>query len=423
MDKIAQPAKITGQGSANCPVPKHSQHFEDASVSQTDSKRIVRTYKFRLFVNTNQERELSSTLETHRRLYNAVLDGKMLCWETAKASWSFFEQSAWFTVQRRTHPHYAKLNALSARQTLRNLDKAFDSFFRRCKSGKTPGHPRFKSKDRFSSFVFSSGNGYRIVEGKLRLQNIGTIRVRWHRALPSGGVIKQVAIKRQAGKWFACFAVEIPKPVAAAKLTSVGIDVGLKAFVTTSAGESLGDSRSLERAIPELCRRQRALSRCKRGSHRRQKVKHRVVVTHAKVANSRRDMHHKVSRSLVDRFGTIAAERLNVQGMLKNRRLSRRISDAGWYSFVQILTAKAESAGGRVILVDAQNTSQQCSACGATVPKSLSVRVHKCPCGCELDRDENAARNILARGLVGIQPEGLNAGAARRATRSRRNAV
>lgn len=238
----------------------------------------------------------------------------------------------------------------------------------------------------------------------MRIQNIGTIRVRWHRELPDGANIKQTTIVRECGKWFACFSVELPDEPKSPPPESVGIDVGLTAFVSTSDGETLGDSRHLERSLPELRRAQRALSRCRRGSGRRKIVKRRVTALHAKVRNTRLDLHHKVARSLVDRYGVIAAERLNVQGMLKNRRLSRRIADAGWSQFLGILASKAESAGCKVVLVDPRNTSQVCSACGDIVPKSLAVRVHRCACGCVLDRDVNAARNVLARAL----PEGRN---------------
>jgi putative transposase len=338
-----------------------------------------KTFKYRLFTNANQERELEMTLETHRRLYNAVLDGRQLCWETAGVVWSFFDQSAWFTVQRKSNPYYAQINAWSAQQTLRALDRAFKAFFARIKRGEKPGYPRFKSKDQFNSFRcnVAQGNGCKIVNGKLRLQYIGTIRVKWHREIPAEAKLKQATILRENGKWYVCFVVELPKPELSCGADAVGVDVGLKAFVTTSDGEQLGDSRILERNLKELRRRQRALSRCKRGSSTRKQVKKRVTTLHTKVRNARLDMHHKVARVLVNKYRAIAVERLNIQGMLRNGRLSRRIADAGWYQFVQILSSKAESAGCRVVLVDPKNTSQECSQCGRMVPKSLSVRTHR----------------------------------------------
>lgn len=380
----------------------------------------MRTYKYRLFTNGNEDRELERTLETHRRLYNAVLEGKLLCWETAKVNWSFCEQSAWFAVHRKTNPHYAAINSTSGKQTIRKLEKAYSAFFRRIRSGETANLPRFKSTDRFNSFTFcvngKYADGFKVVSKKLYLQHIGKIRVRWHRPLPKDGAIKSLTIKREAGKWFACFGIETPNATATPPNGRVGIDVGLKSFVTTSDGESIGDSHSLERVLPELRRRRRALSRCVRDSNSRKIVKAGVAKLHAKVANVRRDVHHKVARSLVNRYGTIAAESLTIQGMLKNRRLARRISDAAWYSFIQILVSKAESAGCRVEMVDPKNTSQECSDCGALVRKSLAVRVHSCPeCGCTLDRDVNAARNILGR----AGPKGVNVGTGLHCPKSR----
>ncbi len=362
---------------------------------------VRKTYKYRLFTNTNQERELAIVLETHRRLYNTALDGKRLCWEPQGVNWSYYEQSAWFKIQRRINPYYARLNYWSAQNTLRTLDKAFKGFFARVNRGSKPGYPRFKSADRFNSFTFdmgAKGGGCKIVDRKLRLQNIGTIRVRWHRDIPDAAIIKQATITRRAGKWYVCFSLEIPniKPESIPP-ESIGIDLGLTNFVVTSNGETLGHSRTLERNLGELRRRQRALSRCQRGSFQRAKVKQRVVKLYAKVADTRRDMHHKVAYDLVSRYGFIAAENLNIQGMLKNRRLSRRISDAAWAQFIGILTAKAECAGRQVKLVDPKYTSQECSQCGSIVRKSLAVRVHRCDCGCVLDRDHNAAKNILAR--------------------------
>jgi putative transposase len=363
--------------------------------------KVLRSYKFRLFANVNQQRELSRSLESHRRLYNRALDGRLLCWETAGLNWSFAEQSRWLTIQRRSNEHLAAIGSDSAIQTLRRLDKTYAAFFR------CGGRPRFKDRDAFHSFVFRAKNGFWILpSGKLRLFGIGDVRVRWHRQIPSEARIKQVTVKREGDKWFAVFSCEIPAITnTKASSSSIGIDVGLKSFVTTSDGETMGDSRSLERTLPELRRRQRALSRCKRGSNRRQQVKSRVTKLYVKVRNSRRDMHHKVAHSLVNRYGVIAAESLSVANMLRNRRLARRISDAGWGQFIGILQSKAESAGSKVILVDPKNTSQECSACGEIVRKSLAVRVHVCNCGCVLDRDHNAALNVLARAA----PDGHNA--------------
>lgn len=348
----------------------------------------MKTFTYRLYPNANQLRELERTLETHRRLYNEVLEAKQHMRQVCGVNWSLFDQQKWFSRIRKGHKHYSQADCHSARQTLRRLDRAYASFFRK------GGFPRFKGRDQFDSFEFVT---WRLSGNKLGLNHIGKIRVKFHRELE--GKPKLVRILRDGDKWFVQFVCEAAKPEPTSLTESVGIDVGIKSFVTTSDGEQLGDSKILTRNLKELRRRQRVLSRCRKGSSRRKKVKKRVTELHAKVRHARKDMHHKVSRSLVDRYGVIALESLNIQGMVKNRRLARSILDAGWYSFVQILTSKAESAGCRVVSVNAKNTSQECSGCGQIVQKALSVRVHRCDCGTVLDRDHNAAKNILARAL------------------------
>lgn len=364
---------------------------------------IKRSYKYRLFTNANQERELSIMLETHRRLYNEALDGRMLCWDAAGVNWTFFEQLRWFTIKRKLNAHYARINSWSGQNTLRALDRAYSNFF---KSG---GFPRFKSRDRFNSFAFdmsANGGGCKIVSGKLRVQNVGAIRVKWHRELPEAAKVKQARIIREGGNWFVVFSIELDGVDRCCGNSSVGVDVGITAFATTSNGQTLGDSKVFLRAQKKLRVKQRSLSRCKKGSARRIVAKHAVSKLYMKVRNTRKDTHRKVAKTLVDQCSVIAVERLNIKGMLKNRRLARSISDAGWGQFIEILSSKAESAGAQVIKVDPKNTSQLCSGCGEVVKKSLSVRVHKCKCGLVLDRDVNAARNILARAV----PEGAKLG-------------
>jgi putative transposase len=296
---------------------------------------------------------------------------------------------------------FAAINFSSAQATLRRLDKAFANFFRRVKAGEEPGYPRFKGRDRFNSVLFPShGDGIRLKGNKLRVQHVGTIRVCLHREVE--GNIKTLSIKREADKWFLVVTSDMGAAATVGNiLPSVGLDVGLTHFVTTSEGEEIDNPRYLKEELPELRRAQRSVSRKKKGGRNRQKAKRRVARIHARVANCRREHQHKVSNDLLSRYGKIAVESLNVQGMVKNDRLARAISDVAWSSFVAVLTHKAERAGGKVVQVAPNNTSQLCSACDAKVPKTLGVRVHRCGCGLVLDRDENAARNILERAWPG----------------------
>lgn len=382
-----------------------------------------RAYRFRLWINANQERELEIALETHRRLYNACLDYRQLAYECFGATVNYADCSRWYKGQRATNPYFARLNFSSAQATMRKLDRAFAAFFRRVKAGDRPGYPRFKGKDRFNSIEFPAyGDGIRLIGTRLRVQHVGTIRVKLHR--PIEGTIKTVTLKREAGKWYVVFSCELPDvPILPTDKPPVGIDVGLEKFLTTSDGHQEPNPRYLKDALPELRRAGRAVSRKKRGGSNRRKAARRLRKVHARVKNLRREHHHQTALKLVRRHGLIAVESLNIRGMLGNDRLSRAISDAGWSGFLLTLRSKAERAGVAFVEVDARGTSQQCSGCGAEVRKGLSVRRHDCPhCGLSLDRDENAARNVLARGLLAwTRPAGLNVGQqAKRAPRSRR---
>ena len=279
-------------------------------------------------------------------------------------------------------------------------------------AGEDPGYPRFKSRDRFDSIEFPAyGDGIKLVGGGLRIQHVGMVRIKMHR--PIEGEVKTVTLKREAGKWYAVFSCDLGD-VAIEPSTNppVGIDVGLESFLTTSDGEQEPNPRYQKKGLPELRRAQRSLARKKRGGKRRRRSKRKVAKIHARVARLRREHHHQVALKLVRRYGLVAVESLNIQGMLKNDRLARSISDAGWSGFLLTLRSKAESAGVAFVEVDARGTSQQCSARGAEVRKELSVRRHDCEhCGLSLQRDENAARNILARGLQArIGPAERNVG-------------
>jgi putative transposase len=192
---------------------------------------------------------------------------------------------------------------------------------------------------------------------------------------------------------------DAPEP-AAADDCAIGIDLGLKAFLVTSEGESVESPHYYRKAQIKLRRAQRSLSRKKKGSKRRRKARERVAKLHEKTANQRRDFHRKEARKLVERFGAIVHEALNVRGIARTR-LAKSTHDAGWAQFLNILAAKAEVAGRRVIAVDPKNTTQACSRCGALSEdkKTLSVRIHICSsCGYVTDRDINAAKNIMRLG-------------------------
>jgi putative transposase len=361
-----------------------------------------RAYRYRLWTNANQERELAAALETHRRLYNACLDQRKTAWEMGQRSVKSTEQSAWFKGQRAVNPFFARLNFSSAQATMRRLDRAFANFFRRVREGAArPGYPRFKSRSRFDSLTFPAyRDGVRLDGNLLYVQHVGRIRVKLHR--PVEGRIKTVTLKREADKWYVVFSCDLGDvQVEPSTLPPVGIDVGLESFLTTSEGTSEPNPRYLETALPKLRRVSRAVSRKQKGGKNRRKAARRLQKVHARVRNLRREHHWRVACRLVLAFGFIAVEALNIRGMLANGGLARAISDAGWAGFLSVLRCKAEKAGAPFVEVDPRGTSQECSRCRQEVRKDLSVRRHDCPhCGLSLHRDHNAALNILARGLA-----------------------
>jgi putative transposase len=287
------------------------------------------------------------------------------------------------------------------------LDKAFKNFFRRVNRGEKPGYPRFKSKDRFNSFTFPQ-SGFKIKRGKVILSKICAIKLIQHREIPKEGKIKTCAIKRDVDQWYASFVVELPDVKIEKKeiKSAVGVDVGLNEIATLSTGEKIQNPQWFRKSEKKLAKEQRKLSRKKKGSENRKKQKVNVAKVHRKIRNQRKDFHHKLSRELVNRFDLIVFEDLKIKNMVKNRYLAKSISDAAWNELVSFVSYKAEEAGKIVELVNPNGTSQLCSSCGMEVKKSLAVRMHHCPyCGLVMDRDKNAAINILNRGLEKIGQE------------------
>ena len=280
---------------------------------------------------------------------------------------------------------------------LRRLEKAFRAFFRRLEAGGKPGYPRYKSRDRYDSVTFPAyGDGCRVRNnGKLYLQGVGEIRVKWHRQIK--GKIKTVTVRRRGGRWHVCFSVEYeidPLPVVD---DEVGIDVGLEHFAALSTGDLISNPRWYRSAQRRLRRAQRKVARRVKGSNGWRKAVRELQRVHEHVANQRTDFVHKLSRRIVDGNQLIVVEKLNIGGMAKGM-LAKQVHDAGWRSFLQALTVKAAEAGRQVMEVNPAGTSQHC-LCGQEVRKTLAVRVHRCrECGHVAPRDVVSAQLILRLG-------------------------
>jgi putative transposase len=272
------------------------------------------------------------------------------------------------------------------------------------KAGEQPGYPRFKGKGQYSSLTYPQyGNGVSLNQQTLTLSKIGDVKVVMHR--PIEGDIKTVTIQCSAGKWYACCSCEIepqPLPLSA---EVVGVDLGLKTFATLSNGDSIKRQRWMKQDAKDIARLQRKKEQHPKGSPGRRQVVKALNHAYQRANNRRNDFAHQESRKLVNRFGLMVFEKLDIQDMQTNGNtvINRNIADVAWGRFVQYTAYKAGSAGRSVIHVNPKGTTQTCSGCGAIVPKDLSVRIHACPhCGLKIDRDLNAAINILGRGLASI---------------------
>ncbi len=375
---------------------------------------MVRTYKYRLRPNKQQAEALDLLFWQARNLYNAALEQRITVYQETGKGISYSGQWPHFRDIRNNNPDsFGMLNASSLQQMLRRLDKSFSAFFRRLKAGETPGFPRFKGRSRFKSVEYRYGDGCKLrpkENGQMRfyIQNVGEIKVIYHRPIPDGAQIKHVVIKRVNEKWHVCLMMHIPepefKPVPAG--SAIGIDMGLKSLLATSEGYLFDNPHWLRESLAKLRIAQRRVSRRKKGSKRWFKAVKQLVRLHEKIADQRNDYWHKVTRALAESHSLIAIEDLNLKFMNRNRHLSLTSHDAGLGIFTQLLEYKVEETGCQLVVVDPAYTSQMCSECGEIVEKDLSVRVHKCHhCGLELDRDVNAARNILEKAF---NPLGLS---------------
>ena len=355
------------------------------------------TYKYLVQPTRAQHAALAEILESQRQLYNAALEERIGCYRATGRTQGYVDQCRALTVCRHDIPEMGAMPLAIQRWTIRRLDEAYAAFFRRVRHGGAPGFPRFRGRGRWDSFGFLDKRSLHFDGHRFRWPGLpGGLRVHLHRPFSSAANIRACVFRRQSDRWFACIVVEIEAPEKAAAAHAVGIDLGLSVFAYQSDSVIIPTPRIGRRSGKELRQRQRALARCKRCSCRRQKVRNRVARTHRKITNARRTWLHQHSARLVRSYDLIAAEDLNVSGMVRNRSLARSISDAGWSTFLAMVAYKAERAGKHFVTVDPRNTSQRCSGCGELVPKSLAVRTHSCPhCGLVIDRDWNAARNII----------------------------
>ena len=369
-----------------------------------------KTYKYRIYPTGKQERTMLAILESCRWLYNQLLEQRKTLWETQKKGISCYGQIT--EIPRFTIGNTSLENVYS--QTKQNIavriDLAFKAFFRRCKAGEKPGYPRFRGKGWYDSFTYPQDNGsFKLTENDTRiyLSKIGNVKIKYHQKLQ--GKMKTCVVKRSpTGKWYVCiFCLDVPAKKVKVSKKQVGIDVGLKTFATLSDGNIIENPRFFKHSEKALAKAQRKLAKQKMATEERSRAKMVVAKVHEKIANCRDDFTHQESRKIVNAYGLIAIEDLNIKNMIVKGQFStirKGIADVAWSEFGGRLAYKAENAGRQFIAVNPAYTTQDCSACGNRQKMKLSDRTYICPvCGIEIDRDLNAAKNILAVGLHSLE--------------------
>jgi putative transposase len=356
----------------------------------------LQTYRYRLYPTKEQQKILDEVLWVACWLYNRALEYRRKRWSESRHSVSYYEQASMWRDWRNEFGDndLLLLNMSAGQQVLRRLDSNYKQFLK----GKR-GFPRFKRVSRFNSVNYKPGDGAQVKANRLHMQNVGLVKVRWHRELPEGK-LKNIVVLRKPSGWYVLFQVELPEQtVEKSTNPPVGMDMGITHALALSDGTFFDSPKSLQASLRKLRILQRSISRKKKGGNNRHKTVRKVARLHEHIANQRLDWWHKTTHKLVDTYGTISLEDLSLKFMLQNGNLSRSAYDVGLGMFRTMLDYKAIKAGVEIVLVNPRNTSQACSGCGSIVLKDLNVRVHACPdCGLVLDRDVNAARNILTLG-------------------------
>ncbi len=383
-----------------------------------------KTYKYRIYPKTSQISQLESTFSMCRHLYNWNLAERKEVYEETKKSVSYYDQQNALPDLKNERAWFKSIHSQVLQDVLKRLDNAYKAFFRRIKSGETPGFPRFKKRGQWDSITYPQYKAFP-VDNQIKVPKLGLIKIVYHRQIPDLAKIKTLSLIKEAGKWFACFSFELDTQAELKQDLSnaVGIDLGLIDFFYPSNGEPVSAPKYLRKSEEKLQKLQRKLSNAKKRTDRYYRILKALKKVHYRVKCQRNDFLHKTVNDLLFTTDLVIHEDLNILTMIRRpkpvqdekskeylpngatvkSRLNKSIADVGWGKFLSILNYKANEQGKGVVAVDPYMTSQKCSQCGEIVRKSLSTRTHFCPhCGYFANRDKNAALNILRLGLESL---------------------
>lgn len=382
-----------------------------------------RKVTFKLYPNSKELARLEQWCKLHCELYNAALAERIDCYRKTGKSITYFDQQNTLPEIKAARPEFVELGSHALQQTLRKLDLSFQSFFRRLKAGQTPGFPRFKAASRFSGFCYPDPAGWKLQQSSKRDANIRlgsgkdamSIRARGQHRFGDGVIPNDLTISRKNGHWYASVTLRISDEACARERTGRehrGMDFGINDWATFDDGQTIANPRWVRTALPRLAALQRQRARKRKGSIRYRRLSSCIAKTHERIGNLRREFIHKQTSYLVSRCDVLATEELRVKNMSRSSAgtadkpgkrvrqkagLNRELLSVGLSMAHQMLGYKAEEAGCRLHLSNTRQLkpSQRCAKCWALVPKSLAQRMHECPCGHTMQRDQNSAAVVL----------------------------
>ena len=375
------------------------------------------TFKYAVYPTKTQEHTLFEWLDHLCELQNSARHDRIVVRETENRFVTQYDQQALLTVARKKYDDFRGVPQDMQVSALKRTEKAFAAFRRRCENGDAKkGYPRYKKRVRSMTWSLRKYKGVRenpiiatdFRHNRLKVPKLGEVRLYMHR--PLQGDPKEVTLVKKASGWYAHIVCEIPDTPKVEPTDAIAVDMGTTHYLTTSEGEKVDNPRWYRKAEGLLHKHNQTMARRKKGSNRWQKAVHASALHQERTANKRKDFIGKVVYKLYhhQKNNVLVTEDLGVSNMVKNKHLSKSISDASWATFFEWAANIAERDGFHFHQVDPKNTSQICSCCGEKAPKklSLSVRTFNCGyCGFSLDRDHNAALNILFRAAAALRGE------------------
>lgn len=366
----------------------------------------MRVLEYKLVAKGHQEQHIAEAIRTVQFIRNKAL---RLWMDTGVKQ---YDLNKYCAVLAKEYPFAAALNSQARQAAAERTAYGIGRYLKADKSGKKLKRPKFQKDNRSVEY---KATGWKLSEDCKRITftdgiGIGEVKLMGSKSLHQDlcaydiKAIKRVRIVKKADWFFVQFCVDVERSEPT-ELTGkmLGLDMGLASFYTDSDGQKVDCPKFLRKAEKRLKREQRRLSRKKKGSSNRRKARVKVSRRHLQVSRQRKDFAIKTARCVVKSSDFVALEDLQVRNLVRNRHLAKSIHDAAWSQFANWLSYFGQVFGKPVVKVPPAYTSQDCSRCGNRVRKSLSERTHVCQCGCVLDRDENAAKNILRRGLAHIE--------------------